>query len=382
MIVKIGGVIQKDNPLQDKFNEMVEKLDKEIESKNRQVRRSKPMRKVMTLLGFILPLGVASVAHAESIPLSDDPTLGMVNNVMQEKGFFGILANKMMHHTTSYVKDNVGLGSVARKDSTIWHMNDWLQHAMLNTQDFFDNGTVITLFNTIWTICMSFVMLIISKKGFDMVKNRVLGTSSIGATELIIRLLACVVMTFLSMDIMQLGIHASNLVIKTLFKSLEANLVPYSVLEQTGGINVVFWFIGFAFMTIILSVQYWVRQITVVMLGILAPVATLSWVVDGGVMLGTLIREFITLITTPLIHGVVLTLGTVFIRELIPHTGNEWLDAFNVVMVGFSTMFLMVVTPSFLKKFTTGTANPFKTIGALGKGTLGTTTKLINMIRK
>jgi hypothetical protein len=382
MKITVGGVvIQEKQPLIAQFNELLGSVEKEIEGKNRAIRRSKHIKKVLAFLGFIAPLGVATMAHAEELPLSDMP-----NDIMQEKGFFGVLASKLLKHgttkATDYVKDNVGLGSVARKDSVIWHMNDWLQHALLHTSDFFDNAEVVQMFHTVWTICMSFVMIIISKKGFDMVKSKVLGTSTLGTTELIIRLLASAVMTFLSLDLMELGIKGSNLVIKTLFKALESNLVPYDVLEKTGGINVVFWFIGFAFMTIVLSIQYWVRQITIAILGILSPVANLSWVVDGGVMLGTLVREFILLISTPLIHGIVLTIGTIFIREVIPVTGNEWLDAFNIVMVGFSTMFLMITTPSFLRKFVTGTANPLKTVGSLGKGTLGTTTKLINMIRK
>jgi hypothetical protein len=379
MKITVGGVaLEEEKPLVVKFQERLKEVETEIQGKNRAIRRSKAVKSVVAFLGFIAPLGVATMAHAQSIPLADDPTIGLT----QDKGIFGFLASKMLSSTDSYVKNSVGLGSVARKDSTIWHMNDWLQHTLLNTQDFFDNAEVLGMFHTVWTICMSFVMIIISKKGFDMVKARVLGTSTLGATELIIRLLASTVMTFLSLDIMELGIKGSNLVIKTLFKALETNLVPYDILEKTGGINVVFWFIGFAFMTLVLSVQYWVRQITVAILGILTPVANLSWVVDGGAMLGTLIREFVLLISTPLIHGIILTIGTIFIREVVPVTGHPWIDGFNIVMIGFSTMFLMIATPSFLKKFVTGTANPLKVVGALGKGTVGTTAKLINIIRK
>src|SRR5437764_3652199 len=206
---------------------------------------------------------------------------------------------------------------------------------------------------------MSFVLIIIGKKGFDMVKANVLGSNTIGASQLIIRLLASVVMTFLSLDIMQLGIQGSNLVIKTLFKALESHLIPYEALEKTNSIGLVFWFIGFCFMTVILSVQYWVRQITIAILGVLTPVANLSWVVDGGAMLGTVIREFLTLITTPLIHGIVLAIGSVFLFEVTAHsTGNVWIDGFNSMMIGFSTMFLMICTPTFLRKFTTGSVNP------------------------
>ncbi|HLI46960.1 MAG TPA: hypothetical protein VKU94_07190, partial [Geobacterales bacterium] len=268
-----------------------------------------------------------------------------------------------------------------RKNTMIWHLNDWFQKTLLNTQDYFSNPEIISVFHTIWTICMSFVGLIITKKGFDMVKARVLGSTTIGAEELIIRLLASVVMTFLSLDIMHLGIQGSNLLVKTLFKALESHLVPYEVLKDTGGINLVMWFIGYCFMFVIISLQYWVRQMTIVMLGVLTPVATLSWVVDGGAMLGILIREFITLLTTPIVHGIVLGLNSIFIRELIPKTGNTWLDAIDIVMVGFASMILMVVTPSFLRKFISGSFNPLKVVAGLGKGIAGNTGKFIKIVK-
>jgi hypothetical protein len=373
MNIKINGVsIEK--PLETQFNEAVEKVYTEINSKNREVRRSKQMKKVLGFLSFIIPLGMTSVASAHEFtpdnPLMPNPSI---------PNFFGQLAQKTLFESSrGYIRDSIGLdGNVARKDSIIWHMNDWMQNTLLNTQDFFDNSEVIGMFRAIWTICMSFVMLIIGKKGFDMVKANVLGSTTIGASQLIIRLLASTVMTFLSLDIMSLGIQGSNLVIKTLFSALETHLIPYSVLEKTHSVGLLFWFIGFAFMTVILSVQYWVRQITIAILGILTPVANLSWVVDGGAMLGTVIREFITLITTPLIHAIVLSLGSVFLFEVTAHaTGNVWIDGFNSMMVGFSTMFLMICTPTFLRKFTTGSINPFKTAWSLGKGTYGNALKL------
>lgn len=373
MIVKINGAIL-EKPLAIQFNEVVEKVEKEIETKNRAVRRSKPFRKVVGFLSFIVPLGVASVAHASTVGAIDTGV-----NPMEKAGLqFG--GDWFFNHLKEYVSVKTQ-GGIFRENSTIWHMNDWLQNTLLNTQDFFDNAEVISIFRAIWTICMSFVMIIIGKKGFDMVKSNVLGSTTIGATQLIIRLLASVVMTFLSLDIMHFGIQGSNLIIKTLFKAMESHLIPYKVLEQTNSLGLVFWFIGFSFMTIILSVQYWVRQITVALLGVLTPVANLAWVVDGGAMLGTLIREFITLLSTPLIHGVILAIGSVFTFEVATMTGNAWIDGFNSIMIGFSTMFLMVVTPTFLRKFTTGSVNPFKTIGALGKGTYGSVMKLTKFLK-
>lgn len=379
MNIKINGVsIEK--PLASKFNEEVKKLEDEINSKNRAVRRSKSMRNMLGFLGFMLPLGVASIAHAQEFatdnPLMPNPSIPTLP-LADSKGFFGFLANKLTEGGSNYIKDSVGVGGIARKDSVIWHMNDWLQHTLLNTQDFFDNPEIIGVFRAIWTICMSFVLMIISKKGFDMVKARMLGSSTIGATQLIIRLLASVVMTFLSLDVMSLGIHTSNLVIKTLFSALESHLIPYEVLEKTNSVGLVFWFIGFCFMTVVMAIQYWVRQITIAILGVLTPVANLSWVVDGGSMLGTVIREFITLIATPLIHAIVLSIGSVFLFEVTAHpTGNVWTDGFSSMMIGFSTMFLMICTPTFLRKFTTGSVNPFKTALSLGKGVTGNAIKL------
>jgi hypothetical protein len=382
MKIKINGVsIEK--PLEVQFNEAVEKAYNEINSKNRAVRRSKPIKKVLGFLSFVIPLGLTSVAHAQT--LSNNPTdnRGFVSQLFDFSQVFNNVMYVLSGNTGKYMKDQIGIGdSGPRENSVIWHMNNWFQNTLLNTQDFFDNVEVISIFNAIWTICMSFVLIIIGKKGFDMVKANVLGSTTIGASQLIIRLLASVVMTFLSLDIMQLGIHGSNLVIKTLFKAIETHLVPYSVLEHTNSLGLIFWFIGFAFMTIIISVQYWVRQITIAILGVLTPVANLSWVVDGGAMLGTVIREFVTLIVTPVIHGVVLVIGSVFIREVTTMTGNVWIDGFNSIMIGFSTMFLMIVTPTFLRKFTTGTVNPFTMAWNLGKGMYGNTLKLAKLIKQ
>jgi|SRR5579875_1033213 len=375
MEIKINGVpIVK--PLGIQFNEEVEKLNQLIDSNNRKLRRSKPFKKLAAFISLIIPLGTTSIAHAQS--LSENP----LEHITQEKGIIAQLANKFIPSPTDYVQNQVGLGEgIDRKNTMIWHLNDWFQKTLLNTQDYFSNPEIISVFHTIWTICMSFVGLIITKKGFDMVKARVLGSTTIGAEELIIRLLASVVMTFLSLDIMHLGIQGSNLLVKTLFKALESHLVPYEVLKDTGGINLVMWFIGYCFMFVIISLQYWVRQMTIVMLGVLTPVATLSWVVDGGAMLGILIREFITLLTTPIVHGIVLGLNSIFIRELIPKTGNTWLDAIDIVMVGFASMILMVVTPSFLRKFISGSFNPLKVVAGLGKGIAGNTGKFIKIVK-
>jgi hypothetical protein len=375
MEIKINGVsIEK--PLPIRFQEEVDKLNELVSSKSREVRRSKPFKSLTKFMAMVVPLGFTSVAHAQT--LSDNP----LENVAQGKGIITQLAEKAFPNPADYVRGQFGFGTgVDRKDTVIWHLNEWFEKTLLNTQDFFGNHEIIQLFHTIWTICMSFVGIIIAKKGFDMVKARVLGSSTIGASELIIRLLASVVMTFLSLDIMHLGIQGSNLVIKTLFSALESHLIPYEVLQDTGGINLVMWFIGFSFMFVVISLQYWVRQMTIVMLGVLTPVATLSWVVDGGAMLGTLIREFITLITTPLIHGVILGLNSIFIRELIPHVANPWLQAIDIIMIGFASMFLMIVSPSFLKKFISGTANPLKTVAGLSRGVLGNTAKLIKIVK-
>jgi hypothetical protein len=370
MKIKINGVALAEQSLSTKFQEVVDQTNTMIAEKNRDIRRSKPMKKVLAFLGLITTLGITTVAKAEgpNLPILSAPSI------------FGTLASKVTESAS--IKDSIGLGAVARKDTVVWKMNDWLQNVLLNTQDFFDNPQILTVFNSIWYVCMSFVTIIIAKKGFDMIKAKMLGTSTLGAGELIIRLLACVVMTFLSLDIMQLGIELSNLTITTLFKAIEAHLIPYEALQNTNSLGLIFWFIGYMLMFVVLGIQYWIRQITIVLLGVLTPVANMSWVVDGGSMLGTLIREFVTLIATPLVHGLVLGLGSVIMFEVSSLTGNSFMDSMNSVLIGFSTMFLMVFTPSFLRKFTSGSMNPLKPFIGIGKGLTANTIKLARFLTK
>ncbi|MER2010512.1 MAG: conjugal transfer protein TrbL family protein [Psychrobacillus sp.] len=377
MKVTVGGVVVSEQPfsLSEKWNEVVSQTEELIKSKNRETRRHKNVKKIIGMFSFISVLGFSSVARAEGI----DTPVG-------HGGIFSLLANKVIFNlpTNQFsqgVRGYVGLG-VEREDSLIWKMNDWLQGTLLNTQDFFGNPQILSVFNSIFYICMSFVTLILTKKGFDMVKARVLGTSTIGLSELIIRLLACVIITFFSLDIVSLGIELSNLTIKTLFNAIESNLIPFSAFENINTLGLVFWFIGYFLMFVILGVQYWIRQITVVMLGCLAPVANTSWVVDGGRMLGTLIREMVTLLTTPLVHGLILSIGSVLTFEVTTMTGNVFIDNMNSVLIGFSTMFLMIFTPAFLRKFITGSANPIKPFINIGKGVAGNSVKLAKLLKK
>jgi hypothetical protein len=383
MKITVGGVVIQDHStpfsLSNKMNDVIEETNRLIESKNRDIRRSRPMKKILALLGFVTTIGVTSVASAEVI----NPIDPIDNPVIKGSGFLGFITKRMFFKDNDVsLIDSIALDGVARQDTLVWKLNNFLEHTLLNTQDFFDNPEILSVFNAIWYICMSFVILIISKKGFDMVKARVLGTTTLGASELIIRLLASVVMTFLSLDIMQFAIEGSNLVMKTLFKAIETHLIPYDALEQTNSIGLLFWFIGFIVMFVILGIQYWIRQITVMVLGVITPIANTAWVVDGGAMLGTLIREFITLIATPLVHGIMLSLGSVAIFEVTTHTGNAFADGLNSILIGFATMFLMVVTPTFLRKFTTGSFNPVKWSVGLAKGTYGNAIKLASLIKK
>lgn len=377
MKVTVGGVVVSEQPfsLTDKFQEVVKQTEELINSKNRETRRHKQVRRIVGLFGFISALGFSSVAKAEGI-----------NAPGGQAGILSLLANNvvfpnMKNHFDNGVRGYVGVG-IQREDSLIWKLNHWIQEVLLNTQDLFNNSQVLSIFNTIFYICMSFVTIIVTKKGFDMVKAKVLGTTTIGMSELIIRLLASAIITFFSLDIMHLGIELSNLTIKTLFGAIESNLIPYEALEKTNSVGLLFWFIGYMLMFVILGVQYWIRQITIIMLGCLTPVANTSWIVDGGRMLGTLIRETITLLSTPLVHGLVLAIGSVLTFEVTTMTGNFFIDSMNSVLIGFSTMFLMIFTPAFLRKFISGSANPIKPFVNIGKGVAGNSVKLAKLLKK
>lgn len=366
MRVKISGVlVEEEKTLRERFEEVVEETYQLIDSKNREIRRSKGMKRVMTIIPLVSSLGFSSIANAEGYGVGlqggQDALEGLKTANEAIKGIHKI--------------------GVPREHSLIWNMNEWFEKVLLHTQNLFDVVQVQEIFHSIWMICMSFTTLIFAKKGFDMIKAKVMGSTNIGGIELIIRLLASMVMTFLSLDIMEFGIEASNKVLDVFFDSMKNSLIPYEALEQSGKLGIVFWSIGYILMFFIISLQYWIRQITIVLVGLMTPIVNTAWVTDGGAMLGTLIREFITLITTPLVHGAILTIGSVFMFEVTSLTGNAFFDSMNSILIGFSTMFLMVFTPSVLRKFTTGTQNPLRWATALGKGTYGNALKLMKLFK-
>lgn len=369
MIIKINGATLNQPPSLS-IHQVIEQTSELIQSKNRKVRRSKPMKAVVASFITLSGIATATVAKAETInPLTPSDYGGILTKLIGDT-----VKHKILFQTDK-------LEGVLRENTLMWQMNEFMKTVLLQTQDFFDNPQIVGIFHSIGTICMSFTTILIAKKGFDLVKAKILGTNSIGMTELIVRLLASVVMTFLSLDIIQLGIEGSNLVVGTLFKAIESHLIPYEVLERSNVLGLTLWLVGYSLMFLILGIQYWVRQITLVILGCLAPVANTSWIVDGGKMLSTLAREIITMLTTPIAHGLVLGIGSVIMFELTTLTGNVFIDAMNSVFIGFSTMFLMVFTPKFIRMFVSGDGNPYSWALKVGKQLVGLPGQFTRFIR-
>jgi hypothetical protein len=88
----------------------------------------------------------------------------------------------------------------------------------------------------------------------------------------------------------------------------------------------------------------------------------MAWVTDGGAMLGTLIKEIVLSLTTPIVQTLVLGIGTTILMEAGNATSMGFL---NSILIGLSTLVTMVTVPDFLRKFATGSANPFKSAAQL-----------------
>jgi hypothetical protein len=228
---------------------------------------------------------------------------------------------------------------------------------------------------------LSLVVLMISKKGFDMIKSRVVGGKSGGAVEFIVRLLASSLMSFLTLDIIGLGINLSNMTTAVLMKAMAGGSVHFSNMltgMADGTISALFWMVAFVVLFVILGVRYWMRQINLVILGCVAPVANMAWVTDGGAMLGTLIKEIVLSLTTPIVQALVLGIGTTILMEAGNATSMGFL---NSILIGLSTLVTMITVPDFLRKFATGSANPFKSAASLYLQAKGVPGKLLKAFK-
>lgn len=305
---------------------------------NRETRRSKPMRVVASILAVVSGLALTTVAHAQSADPSVPTTLPEI-------------VKQWALNKISNIPE-----ALSREDSMMWQMNKYMNDVLLKTFDFFTNSTILDLYHTVSAITLSFTTLIIAKKGFDMIKAKMLGTSSLGLPEMIIRLICSLVIMFISLKVGSVGIALSNKITSTFFATIMQGFVPTELVLK-GVLGTFFWTITYVLLFAVLGVRYWIRQINMVFIGLMAPVASLSWVVDGGAMLSTLIKEFVTYLTTPIAQGAVIVIGTVMLTEVAANfTGFG--GVLSQLLIGVSTLFVAIFTPDILKKFIQGNANP------------------------
>jgi hypothetical protein len=345
MLISINGVpIQNKETLGDMFARTIKDTQQQLQELNRETRRSKSFVKICSAIAVLSTLCMSSVAKAESLDAvtASAPTDAIIPFIIDK------LKDEVMYNPVHVEKEN----------TLIWQLNEYMSKTLFTNYDFFNNTAVVDVYHTIWHIVLAFLVLLIGKKGFDMVKAHIIGANTQGTGEFIIRLLASCVMSFFTLDIMSVGIDLSNLATSTIMKSLAHGTQVFNGVmgASTAGVSSIFWMFGFIVMFTVIGVGYWVRQINMVILGCLAPVANMAWVTDGGSMLGTLIREFIVVLTTPIIQTLILAIGTVILMQ-VGTAGS--VGFFNSILIGFSTMFVMIVTPTFLRKFTTDSVNPF-----------------------
>lgn len=368
MIIRLNGVeIQKNNYPSNltphDIGSTIEETIQIINDKPRELRRSRMMKKTIATLAFLGTLGTACMAHAQGI---------------QSGWSHDGIATQM---AKQYAKSKMQ-GSVTEGNTLIGHADEWMKTCLLHTSNFFDNPQITHIFNTVWGICLSTTVLIVAKKGYDMIRAKILGVSNVGGVELIMRLLASLVMTFISLDVVKWGIEGSNLIMDVFFKNLESNIIPYDQIHASVVGGTLFWMIGYMILFVVLSCQYWVRQITIVLAGCLLPVANMSWVTDRGRMLGTLTMELIVLLATPLTHGLILGITGEMVTGVDAISGGSvFLNGLNKLLIGLSSMFLMLVTPSLLRKFTSGTVNPVKWAWNVSMGIKGNAIKTLGMFK-
>lgn len=310
-----------------------------LKEMNRESRRSKPMKIIAMVLTAVSGFALSSVAHAQSADAAAEIPTSIAGLIKE------------------WAKNKLSMPeSLGRDDSIMWQMNSYMNDVMLKTHDFFTNPTILELYHSISVITLSFTTLIIAKKGFDMIKAKMLGTSSLGLPELLVRLVCSLVIMFISLKVGSVGIALSNAIAKTFFGTVMEGVVP-TQLVLNGMLGTFFWIITYILLFAILGIRYWIRQINIVFLGLMTPIASLSWVTDGGAMLGSLIKEFTVYLATPLAQGAVMVVGTVLLTEVAAgFTGFS--GVLSQLLIGISTLFVAIVAPDVLKKFIQGSANP------------------------
>jgi hypothetical protein len=369
--VSINNVQLKQETLKERLEIEIAETRKVIDKQNRQVRRSRQMKWLAGLFGVVSSIALlcpdyATAADPSMANETIDPHKGIGSGVMDK-----IADGVAKRLTPEFLRD----------DTMLWRLNEYMSKTLLHTHDIFSNPSIMGLYTTIATITLSCLTIIIGKKGYDMITSKLLGTTTIGLPDLIIRLLCSVVIGFLSLKIAGLGILASNLIVDVFFKNVATGVLPES--SMGGYFGAMIWTVGYILMFAILMVRYWVRQISIVILGLMTPVATISWVTDGGAMLKTLIKEFIVCLTTPMTQGLILVIGSIMLTEVAPAiAGDGMLGFFNQLFIGLSTLFLMIISPEFLRKFIHGDANPLKWAAKTAVGVKTLPLRMMNFIKK
>jgi hypothetical protein len=347
VILKINGVPTQ--TLTDRIKDEVESAKEVLNKASREVRRSKHFGKIIALVTSLGVIGSSSVTHAATL----DSNISVAASSPIGVSFFEYITDKIASHIMPEV-------TVPQENSGMWQLNNYLTKHLFTNTDMFSDPAIIGMFHTIWGITLSFTTLMIGKKGYDMVKSRLLGAQSQGSTEFIIRLLASGLVSFLSLDLISIGIKLSNLTTAALMHKMSAGFFAFTnaVSYVDAGMGAIFWMVGFMIMFAILGIRYWARQINLVILGLMTPIASMAGVVDGGAMMTTLVKEVVLALTTPLAQAGILGVGTTILMKV--GTIGE-VGIINALLIGLSTMCLMFVTPDFLRKFITGSFNPVKT---------------------
>lgn len=356
MKVRVGGKVVYDDTkptLIGKLDEVTKQVEETVDKMNRKSRRNKLIKKVVGLFGVISTLAYSAVAHAEevapNITQTPIPEQGIPERIAN------VLADRLIEHVTG------SMPHAGETASIYWKLNEIASKSVLTTQDFFQNPSLVGMYTVVSFTAMSVTSLIMGKKCLDMIKAHTVGGSTMGVSELILRCFASVLLTYLTLPIMSYGVKLSNVVVQTMMANFGSGMIPMGVHGvgsfATTFIGEFFWIIGFFLLMALLMIQYWVRQINLIVLGIFSPFATTSWIVDGGAMIGTLVQETIVHLTTPLVQGGVMAIGTAIVTSI---AASQGVDPINAVFASIATMFVMLTVPSFLRKFVTGTINPFK----------------------
>jgi hypothetical protein len=338
-----GSTIYNRETVREVIEKQIEEAKGQLEEVSREVRRNKVYKKIMVAVTALSTLCMSSVAKAESLHSSSS-----------------IPAEAVVPYLFNKAKDKLlydGTAPVEKHDTLLWQLNEYMSHSLFTNQDFFHNPAVVTAYHAIWGMSMSFLVLIIGKKGFDMINAHMVGAQTQNSGEFIARMLISGVLSYFALDFLSIGTNLSNLGTAKLMSLLSNGTQSFDGIlgAAEAGIGATIWLISFVIMFIIVFLGYWVRQFNFAILGILAPVANLAWVTDGGSMLKGLIKEVILILSTPIVQCLVLALSTIFTIQV----GTSGTIGFlNSIFIGLSTMFVMLTTPTFLRKFITGSANP------------------------